>query len=53
MYLNTGVYYFIMYFDSITAQQYDKLERCLIVTVVSLKTHVFRDVVLCWWESSA
>jgi len=53
MYFNTSVYYFIVYLDTITAQQYDKLERCEIVTVVLLKTYVFRDVVLCWWESTA
>jgi hypothetical protein len=53
MYLNTGVYYFIVYFNTITAQQYDKLERCEIVTLMSLKTYVFRDVVLCQWESTS
>ena len=53
MYVNTSVYYFIMYFDTVTAQQYDKLEWCEIVMVVSQKTYVFRDVVLCWWESTA
>jgi hypothetical protein len=53
MYFNTGLYYFIVYFDTITAQQYGKLERCEIVTVVLLKTYNLRDVVLCWWESIA
>jgi hypothetical protein len=53
MYLNTSVHYFIMHFNTITAHQYVKLDRCEIITVVLLKSYIFRDSVLCWWVSTA